>query len=245
MPANPTAIVVDDEPITRLDLRQMLEEMSFSVLGDAADGFDAIELCRRHHPDVVLMDIRMPVFDGLTASETIISEDLAGCVVILTAFRDRELIEKANRIGVTGYLVKPVEERLLLPTLEVAMAQAQRLRDARRETAEMREKMEDQRVIDRAKALLAKKESIPEGEAYRRLQKLAMEKRATLAALARAVVAQESGREVIRRAKELLSRSDRLSEPEAYRAVTALAKERGIPPEEAAQLILDRGGLPL
>ncbi len=245
MPANPTAIVVDDEPITRLDLRQMLEEMSFSVLGDAADGFDAIELCRRHHPDVVLMDIRMPVFDGLTASETIISEDLAGCVVILTAFRDRELIEKANRIGVTGYLVKPVEERLLLPTLEVAMAQAQRLRDARRETAEMREKMEDQRVIDRAKALLAKKESIPEGDAYRRLQKLAMEKRATLAALARAVVAQESGREVIRRAKELLSRSDRLSEPEAYRAVTALAKERGIPPEEAAQLILDRGGLPL
>ena len=244
MPANPTAIVVDDEPITRLDLRQMLEEMSFSVLGDAADGFDAIELCRRHHPDVVLMDIRMPVF-GMTASETIISEDLAGCVVILTAFRDRELIEKANRIGVTGYLVKPVEERLLLPTLEVAMAQAQRLRDARRETAEMREKMEDQRVIDRAKALLAKKESIPEGDAYRRLQKLAMEKRATLAALARAVVAQESGREVIRRAKELLSRSDRLSEPEAYRAVTALAKERGIPPEEAAQLILDRGGLPL
>lgn len=245
MPDIPTAIVVDDEPITRMDLRQMLEEMSFSVLGTAADGFDAIELCRRHHPDVVLMDIRMPVFDGMTASETIISENLAGCVVILTAFRDRELIEKANRIGVTGYLVKPVEERLLLPTLEVAMAQAKRLRDAHRETAEMREKMEEQRVVDRAKALLARKEAIPEGDAYRRLQKLAMEKRTTLAALARAVVAQESGRETIRRAKELLIRSDRLSEPEAYRAVTALAKERGLPPEEAAQLILDRGGLPL
>lgn len=244
MPTRPTAIVVDDEPITRVDLRQMLEEMSFSVLGDAADGFDAIELCRRHHPDVVLMDIRMPVFDGMTASETIISEDLAGCVVILTAFQDRELIEQANRIGVTGYLVKPVEERLLLPTLEVAMAQARRLRDARRETAEIRERMEEQRLVDRAKALLARKEAIPESEAYRRLQKMAMEKRSTLASLARAVVAQESGREVIRRAKELLIRTAALSEPEAYRAVTAFAKERGLSPEEAAQLILDRGGLP-
>lgn len=244
MPTRPTAIVVDDEPITRVDLRQMLEEMSFSVLGDAADGFDAIELCRRHHPDVVLMDIRMPVFDGMTASETIISEDLAGCVVILTAFQDRELIEQANRIGVTGYLVKPVEERLLLPTLEVAMAQARRLRDARRETAEIRERMEEQRLVDRAKALLARKESIPESEAYRHLQKMAMEKRSTLPTLARAVVAQESGREVIRRAKELLIRTAALSEPEAYRAVTAFAKERGLSPEEAAQLILDRGGLP-
>ena len=219
MPTRPTAIVVDDEPITRVDLRQMLEEMSFSVLGDAADGFDAIELCRRHHPDVVLMDIRMPVFDGMTA-------------------------EQATRIGVTGYLVKPVEERLLLPTLEVAMAQARRLRDARRETAEIRERMEEQRLVDRAKALLARKESIPESEAYRRLQKMAMEKRSALASLARAVVAQESGREVIRRAKELLIRTAALSEPEAYRAVTAFAKERGLSPEEAAQLILDRGGLP-
>ena len=244
MPTRPTAIVVDDEPITRVDLRQMLEEMSFSVVGDAADGFDAIDLCRRHHPDVVLMDIRMPVFDGLTASETIISEDLAGCVVILTAFQDRELIEKANRIGVTGYLVKPVEERLLLPTLEVAMAQARRLRDARRETAEMREKMEEQKLIERAKLLLAKKEAIPEGEAYRCLQRLAMEKRRTLASIAGAVVAQESGREAIRRAKELLMKTDLLSEPAAYQAIQTLAKKQGIPPEEAARQITAKGGLP-
>ena len=109
------AIVVDDEPITRIDLRQMLTEMGFTVVGEAADGFDAIALCRRCHPDVVLMDIKMPVFDGMTASETLIREELCGCVVLLTAFQDRELIERAGRIGVTGYLVKPVEERLLLP----------------------------------------------------------------------------------------------------------------------------------
>ena len=130
MSQNRTAIVVDDEPITRLDLSQLLGELGFAVVGEAADGFDAIELCRRHRPDVVLMDIKMPVFDGMTASETIIAEDLCGCVVLLTAFQDRELIDRAGRIGVTGYLVKPVEERLLLPTLEVAMAQAARLREA-------------------------------------------------------------------------------------------------------------------
>ena len=186
----------------------------------------------------------MPVFDGMTASETIISEDLAGCVVILTAFQDRDLIERANRIGVTGYLVKPVEERLLLPTLEVAMAQARRLREARLETAQMREKMEEQKLVGRAKAILAKKEEIPESEAYRRLQCLAMEKRRTLASIARAVVDQEGGRELVRQAKELLRRTAACSESRAYRTVADLAKAEGIPLEEAARLILARGGSP-
>lgn len=237
-----TAIVVDDEPITRLDLRQMLEEMEFSVVGDAADGFDAIELCRQHRPDVVLMDIKMPVFDGMTASETIIREDLCGCVVLLTAFRDRELIEQAGSIGVTGYLVKPVEERLLLPTLEVAMAQAARLREARREAGEMRQRMEEQKLIDRAKLLLARKEGISEGEAYRRLQKLSMEKRCPLAALARTVVAQQSGRETVNRAKERLMCRRGLSEPEAFRLISAAARERGLPLEEAARLLCEEEG---
>ena len=233
-----TAVVVDDEPITRMDLSQMLEEMDFLVVGQAADGFDAIELCRSHRPDVVLMDIKMPVFDGMTASETIIAEDLCGCVVLLTAFQDRELIDRAGRIGVTGYLVKPVEERLLLPTLEVAMAQAARLREARREAGEMKRRMEEQKVIDRAKALLAQKEDIPEGEAYRRLQKLAMEKRCSLASICQAVVTQQGGREAVNRAKERLMKDRGLSEPEAYRELSRLAKEKEIPLEEAARTLL-------
>jgi len=242
MPEKRTAIVVDDEPITRIDLRQMLEEMGFAVVGDAADGFDAIELCRRCRPDVALMDIKMPVFDGMTASETIIREDLCGCVVILTAFQDREVIERAGRIGVTGYLVKPVEERLLLPTLEVAMAQAARLRQARQEAGEMKRRMEEQKTIERAKILLAQKEGISEGEAYRRLQKLAMEKRRPLASLAQAVVDQQSGREAVRRAKELLMEGRGLSEPEAYREVSRLAKEQGVSLEEAARGLTGQGG---
>ena len=237
------AIVVDDEPITRIDLRQMLTEMGFTVVGEAADGFDAIALCRHCHPDVVLMDIKMPVFDGMTASETLIREELCGCVVLLTAFQDRELIERAGRIGVTGYLVKPVEERLLLPTLEVAMAQAARLREARREAEEMKRQMEEQKLIQRAKALLAKSEGTSEGEAYCRLQRLAMEKRCTLVSLCQAVVAQQSGRETLRRAKEQLMARQGLSEPEAYQAVSREAKARGLSLEEAARALLE-GGAP-
>ena len=163
--------------------------------------------------------------------------------MLLTAFQDRELIERAGRIGVTGYLVKPVEERLLLPTLEVAMAQAARLREARREAEEMKRQMEEQKLIQRAKALLAKSEGTSEGEAYRRLQRLAMEKRCTLVSLCQAVVAQQSGRETLRRAKEQLMARQGLSEPEAYQAVSREAKARGLSLEEAARALLE-GGAP-
>lgn len=235
-----TAVVVDDEPITRLDLSQMLGEMGFVVVGDAADGFDAIELCRIHHPDVVLMDIKMPVFDGMTASETIISEELAGCVVMLTAFRDRELIAQANRVGVTGYLVKPVEERLLLPTIEVAMAQADRLRLARQETAEIRQRMQEQKVIDRAKALLAQQEGLTEGEAYRRLQQMAMDKRSTLAVISQAVISQSSGKEQLNRAKAHLMRRRGVTEQQAARAIAELAEQKGMDVAEAARELLEQ-----
>lgn len=234
-----TAIVVDDEPITRLDLSQMLGEMGFVVVGTAADGFDAIELCRRHAPDVVLMDIKMPVFDGMTASETIISEELAGCVVVLTAFRDRELIAQANRVGVTGYLVKPVEERLLLPTIEVALAQAERLRQARQETAEVRRRMQDQKVIDHAKALLAQQEGLTESEAYRRLQQMAMDKRSTLVAISQAFAAQSSGREQLNRAKAHLMRQGGVTEQQAARTIAELAKQKGVDTATAARELLE------
>lgn len=240
MPETRTAIVVDDEPITRLDLRQMLGEMGFLVMGDAADGFDAIALCRQYCPDVVLMDIKMPVFDGLAASETIISEQLAGCVVLLTAFRDPELIEQANRVGVTGYLVKPVEERLLLPTLEVALAQARRLRLARQETAEVRARLEEQKVVDHAKALLARQEGLSESDAYRRLQQMAMDKRCTLAAIARVLVAQSGGKEQLNRAKTHLMRQRGVTETEARQVIAQLAREKGVEEAVAARELLEQ-----
>ena len=94
-----TVVVVDDEPIIRMDLGQMLEELNYEVVAEGADGFDAVELCRKKNPDVVLLDLEMPVFDGMTAAETIINENLAGCVVICTAFADEDFLEQAGRIG--------------------------------------------------------------------------------------------------------------------------------------------------
>lgn len=233
-----SVIVVDDEPITRLDISQMLEELGFEVAGQAADGFDAVELCRLKRPDVVLMDVRMPIFDGLSAAEAIINEDIAGCVVLLTAFSDADLIERANAVGVTGYLVKPVEQRLLLPTIEVAMAQAERLRESRKETAEAKRKLKDAKTIARAKALLASHNGITEAEAYRNLQRMAMDKRCTLISLAAAVVEGYDGRENVQKYKRRLMELRGISDKEAYGRIRKRAGSSGISVEEAARQLV-------
>lgn len=185
-----TVVIVDDEPVTRMDLADMLEEAGFQVAGEAGDGFDAVELCTAKRPDVVLMDVKMPVFDGLTAAETILSRDLAGCVVLLTAFQDREIVEKAGRIGVTGYLAKPIDPRSLLPTLELALAQSQRLRGSQEQTRLVRQQMEDDRLIHRAQRTVARRMGCTEEEAYHKMRRMAMDKRVTVAAMARRLLEQ-------------------------------------------------------
>lgn len=185
-----TVVIVDDEPVTRMDLADMLEEAGFQVAGEAGDGFDAVELCEARRPDVVLMDVKMPVFDGLTAAETILSRDLAGCVVLLTAFQDREIVEKAGRIGVTGYLAKPIDPRSLLPTLELALAQSQRLRGSQEQTRLVRQQMEDDRLIHKAQRTMARRMGCTEEEAYHKMRRMAMDKRVTVAVMARRLLEQ-------------------------------------------------------
>lgn len=189
-----TAVIVDDEPVTRMDLADMLEEAGFRVAGEAGDGFDAVELCEEKRPDVVLMDVKMPVFDGLTAAETILSRELAGCVVLLTAFQDREIVERAGRIGVTGYLAKPIDPRCLLPTLELALAQSERLRGSREQTRLVRQQMEDDRLVHRAQRAMARRMGCTEEEAYHKMRRMAMDKRVTVASLARRLLEQMEGR---------------------------------------------------
>ena len=232
-----SVVIVDDEPITRMDLADMLRELGLEVAGEAGDGFDAIELCRARRPDVVLMDVRMPVFDGLTAAEAILSEELAGCVVLLTAFSDRELIERAGRAGVTGYLVKPIDQKSLLPTIEVALAQSRSLRESRRQTEEARRQLREDRQIHRAQRLLAAAQGCPEGEAYRMMRKKAMDRRITVGEMARLVLRQLDRPGEVAEVKELLMRRRRMSEDRAYRFIADCGRRWGCSVEEAARRI--------
>lgn len=237
-----TVIVVDDEPIIRMDLRQMLEGLGFEVAGDAGDGFDAVELCREKQPDIVLMDLEMPVFDGLSAAETIIEEDLAGCVVICTGFADEKFIEDAGRIGAAGYIVKPIEERTLRPALEVAWAQSLRLKKLREDTDALAEKLKEMKLVERAKAVLAKEKGIPEAEAYRTMQRSSMEKRIPLSQVAANVLRRAARADRVRTAKALIMKERGLSEQAAYRFIMAEAKRRGVTAEEIAEELLKKSG---
>lgn len=111
--ANPALriVIADDEPITRMDLKEFLEERGYSVLGEATDGFDAIEMCKKIKPDLVLMDIEMPLLDGLSAARILQQEQIGATIVLLTAYSEREFIDSAKEIGVSGYLVKPIDEK--------------------------------------------------------------------------------------------------------------------------------------
>ena len=233
-----TVIVADDDPITRLDLTQMLEELDYQVVGAVADGFDAVELSRRMHPDVVLLDISMPVFDGLGAAEAIYSERLAGCVIIVSGYSDRANIARAAHAGVAGWIVKPVEKQQLLPVLEIAQADCARTGKLRQKCEQLEKKIEDIKCIDRAKALLAEQRGIREGEAYRQMQVRAMEKRCPLSAIAAHIVESGSDKKTIDEAKAALMRTKGLSEASAYRQLNSLAASKGVPLVDVARQVL-------
>ena len=230
-------LIADDEPIVRLDLRGMLEEHGFAVAGEAADGFDAVEGCRALAPDVALLDVRMPIFDGLEAAHTIVSETLAGCVVLLTAFGDREYIERAKEIGVAGYLVKPVDERQLAPTLEMAIASGARVRRAMDESAALRQKMNEHDTLERAVRMLARARSVSEADALRLIQKLSMDKRKPLTDIALALLRAHDPKAVIDRAKAVYMAAG-LPEKAAYQKILARAKASGCSPLDAARAVL-------
>jgi response regulator NasT len=233
-----TVAVAEDEPITRMNLIEMLQELGYSVKAEASDGFDAVQACRKYHPDVVLMDIRMPVFDGLTAAGTILKEQLAGCVVMLTAFSDAELVEKATQIGVTGYLVKPVEQRLLRPTIEVAYTQRQRLLESMEQTRQAVEKIEQSKLIRRAQSKLAEMMNISEKDAYAKMRTMAMNKRISVYQAALAIVGDEDGQNVIQQAKQLLMNRKKCSESTAYKTITDYAAANKCSANQAAEAII-------
>ncbi|MDE2816487.1 MAG: response regulator [Chloroflexota bacterium] len=180
-------LVVDDESIIRLDLRERLNELRYSVVGEAADGHMAVALTRRLDPDLVLMDIKMPKMDGITAARVLQEERIAP-IVLLTAFSDRELIEDAREAGVLGYISKPFREADLVPTLEVAIARFAELKAIELENADLKEALETRRLVDRAKGMLMDSQGLTEAAAFRRIQKLAMDRRKPIKEIAEAII---------------------------------------------------------
>jgi len=180
-------LVVDDESIIRLDLRERLSELGYAVVGEAADGHMAVALARRLDPDLVLMDIKMPKMDGITAARILLEERTAP-IVLLTAFSDRDLVEDAREAGVLGYISKPFREADLVPTLEVAIARFAELKAIELENVNLKEALETRRLVDRAKGMLMDSQGLTEAAAFRRIQKLAMDRRKPIKEIAEAII---------------------------------------------------------
>jgi AmiR/NasT family two-component response regulator len=180
-------VIAEDEAIIRLDLKEMLEEEGFQVVGEASDGDAAVRLAREQTPDLVIMDIKMPGMDGLTAAESIVAEDLAA-VLILTAFSQRDLVRRAADAGAIGYLVKPFQKSDLVPAIEVALARHAELAAVRKETATLSDRLATRKAVDRAKGRLMDSRGLSESEAFRLIQKRAMDERRSMRAVAEDVL---------------------------------------------------------
>lgn len=170
-------MVVDDEPITRMDICEILKEGGYNVVGEAADGFDAIEQCKKHKPDFVIMDVKMPILDGLKASKIIIKDKLARGVVLLTAYSSKEFIEEAKNIGVLGYIVKPIDEKSFLPNLEIILSKQEEFEELEKKFIKTSQKLEDRKRLDIAKSILMDRDKMTEKEAYTYIRSLSMDKR--------------------------------------------------------------------
>lgn len=184
-----TVLVAEDEALIRMDLVEMLRECGFEVVGQVGDGQSAVDQARALRPDVVFLDVAMPRRDGLSAAEEIVADGIAP-VVMVTAFAQREVVERAAAAGVLGYLVKPFVKANLAPAIEVAVARWQQVQDLTAQVSGLRERQAARQTVDRAKALLQDELAMTEAEAFAWLRRAAMDGRVTLAEASAAVVEQ-------------------------------------------------------
>lgn len=180
-------VIADNESIIRMDLREMLAEQGHTIVGEAQDGKQALELTRKYRPDLVMMDIKMPNMDGITAAKAIADEGIAP-VILLTAFSDSEIVNRAKDAGVLAYLVKPIREESISPAIEIALSRWQEMKELERELEEAKDSLEFRKTLDRAKGILMDAHNISESEAYRRIQRYSMMKRKSIKEVAEAVV---------------------------------------------------------
>ncbi|MBA3379604.1 MAG: response regulator [Chloroflexota bacterium] len=180
-------IIADDESLIRLDLREMLTHLGYDVIGEAGDGKSAMDLARRLRPDLLIMDIKMPDLDGISAAEELTRERIAP-VVLVTAYSDQELVERAREAGVVGYVVKPFREAELMPVIELSRARFDEFRTLEREVGSLKEALETRKVIERAKGVLMETHGLRESEAFHRIRKTSMDARKSMKEVAEAIL---------------------------------------------------------
>ncbi len=185
-------IIADDESVIRTDLREMLTSLGYLVVGDVGDGQSAVNLARELKPDVVIMDIKMPNMDGIEAARLLTQEKIAP-VLLLTAYSQRDLVDRAKEAGVVGYLVKPFREQEIVPAVDIALARFQEFRELEKQVGDLKETLETHKVVDRAKGVLMDTQHLTEAEAFRKIQKMSMNTRKPMKEIAEAIIlAQEA-----------------------------------------------------
>ena len=182
-------LVAEDEALIRLDLVEMLTEAGYEVVAQATNGVEAIALAKEHKPDLAILDVKMPEMDGITAAESIIE---IAPVLMLTAFSQKELVERARDAGVMAYVVKPFSINDLTPAIEIAMSRHLQMRTLRDEVNDLYERLETRKVIDRAKGILMQALNLSEPEAFSWIQRAAMDRRISMKAVAQAVISPDS-----------------------------------------------------
>lgn len=180
-------IIADDESLIRMDLREMLLNLGYLVVGEVGDGRSAVNLARELKPDVVIMDIKMPDMDGIDAAKILTEERLAP-VILLTAYSQKDLVERAKEAGVVGYMVKPFRESDMVPAIEVALARFQEFESLHKEVDDLQLALETRKLVDRAKGILMDSQSLSEAEAFRKIQKMSMNTRKPMKEVAEAII---------------------------------------------------------
>ncbi|MEU8199670.1 response regulator [Streptosporangium sp. NPDC049046] len=180
-------VIAEDEALIRLDLKEMLEEEGYAVVAEAGDGESAVKLAMEQRPDLVILDVKMPILDGISAAEQIVSQRIAPCL-ILTAFSQRDLVERARDAGAMAYLVKPFTKSDLVPAIEMAVSRHQEIAALEREVGTLSERLETRKLVERAKGLLMERHGWSEPQAFRWIQKASMDRRLSMRQVAQIVV---------------------------------------------------------
>jgi response regulator NasT len=180
-------VIADDESLIRMNLKETLVGLGYLVVGEAGDGVSVVNLARELRPDLVIMDIKMPKLDGIQAAK-MLTEDKIAPVLLLTAYSDRELVDRAREAGVVNYIVKPFRDAELLPAIEIAMARYAEFQEIDKKVGDLQETLETRKLVERAKGVLMDTQGLKEQEAFRKIQQLSMNTRKTMREIAQAIL---------------------------------------------------------